>query len=170
MDLLYLLKKWKNSADFWWKRYKGFHVEKVLLLEAEGAQNYLYRSKKVTKTHQKNILIISNRLFYNLNYYCSLYVPFQDSGVKAKQNTLQIRLWVMSYEVKDLVATKLSWVDPTSFVAMNSNTRLHYFTKLSGKSLDFYPPYLHCRVGFRTWLRWYTCNDGIYIFDTLHMI
>ena len=42
----------------------------------------------------------------------------------------------MSY--KGLVAAKLSWVDPTSFVAMNLNTGLFYFTKLSGKSLDFY--------------------------------
>ena len=31
---------------------------------------------------------------------------------------LQIRLWVISYEVSGLVAAKLSWVDPTSFVAM----------------------------------------------------
>ena len=33
---------------------------------------------------------------------------------------------------------KISWVDPTSFVAMNSNARLLHFTKLSEKSIDFY--------------------------------
>ena len=42
----------------------------------------------------------------------------------------------MPYEVKGLVVAKLSWFDPISFVAMNSSTLL-YFTKLSGKSLDF---------------------------------
>ena len=43
----------------------------------------------------------------------------------------------MSCEIKGRAAAKLSWVDPTNFVTMNSNTLL-YFTKLSGKSLDFY--------------------------------
>ena len=51
---------------------------------------------------------------------------------------LQIRLWVTSYEVYGLVAAKLSWVDPTSFAAVESDTHLLYFTKLSGKSQDFY--------------------------------
>ena len=62
---------------------------------------------------------------------------FQDNGVKVR-DTLQIRLWIMSSEVKGLVEATLSWVDPTSFVAMNSNTRFLYFTKLPGNSLDFY--------------------------------
>ena len=53
------------------------------------------------------------------------------------KNTLEIRLRVMSCEVKRPVAAKFSWVDPTSFVAMNLNTLLLYFTKLSGKSQDF---------------------------------
>ena len=44
----------------------------------------------------------------------------------------------MFCEVKDLVAEKSSWVDPTSFVAIESNTFLLYFTKLSGKSQAFY--------------------------------
>ena len=43
----------------------------------------------------------------------------------------------MSCEVKGLVVVQLSWIDPTSFVAMNSNTLL-YFTKHSEKPLDFY--------------------------------
>ena len=51
---------------------------------------------------------------------------------------LQICLWITSYEVKGLVAAKLSWVDPASFAAMESDTHLLYFTKLSGKSRDFY--------------------------------
>ena len=51
---------------------------------------------------------------------------------------LQMRLWVTSYEVQDLVAAKLSWVDPASFAAMESDTHILYFTKLSGKSQDFY--------------------------------
>ena len=53
-----------------------------------------------------------------------------------------MRLWVMSCEVKGHVAAKLSWVDPTIIVAMNSNTLILYVTKLSGKSLDF-----NCLVG-----------------------
>ena len=36
-----------------------------------------------------------------------------------------------------IIAVQLSWIDPTSFVAMNSNTLL-YFTKHSGKPLDFH--------------------------------
>ena len=51
---------------------------------------------------------------------------------------LQIRFWVTSYEVYGLVAAKLSWVDPASFAAMESDTHLLYFTELSGKSQDFY--------------------------------
>ena len=51
---------------------------------------------------------------------------------------LQIRLWVTSYEVYGLVAARLSWVDPASFAAVESDTHLLYFTKLSGKSQDFY--------------------------------
>ena len=30
------------------------------------------------------------------------------------------------------------WVDPASFAAMESDSHLLYFTKISGKSLDFY--------------------------------
>ena len=74
--------------------------------------------------------------FFQLKVLLMFYIPFQDNGVEVK-NTLQIRLRVMSCEVKGLVAAKSNWVDPTSFVAMNSNTLL-YFTKLSGKSQDFY--------------------------------
>ena len=51
---------------------------------------------------------------------------------------LQICLWITSYEVYGLVAAKLSWVDPAIFAAMESDTHLLYFTKLSGKSQDLY--------------------------------
>ena len=51
---------------------------------------------------------------------------------------LQICLRITSYEVKGLVAAKLSWVDPASFAAMESDPHHLYFTKLSGKSRDFY--------------------------------
>ena len=51
---------------------------------------------------------------------------------------LQICLWITSYEVYGLVAAKLSWVDPAIFAAIESDTYLLYFTKLSGKSQDFY--------------------------------
>ena len=51
---------------------------------------------------------------------------------------LQICLWITSYEVYGLVAAKLSWVDPAIFAAMESDMHLLYFTKLSGKSQDFY--------------------------------
>ena len=139
MDLLYLLKKWMNSTDFW-KSYKGFYVEKSAIAVSwdggGGARDFLYSSNKLIKMHTKVVLIMSNWLFFNWKYYWSLYVPFRDNGLKVK-NILHIRLWVMSSEVKGLVAAKLSWVDPTSFVAMNSNTLLD-FTELSGKSLDFY--------------------------------
>ena len=50
---------------------------------------------------------------------------------------LQIRLWAISYEVWGLVATKLSWVDPASVAAMESDAHLPYHIRLSGKSLDF---------------------------------
>ena len=96
---------------------------------------YLYRSKNVMKMHPKVVLIMCNMLCFLSKYYWSLYMPFQDNGVKVK-NTLQIRLWVMFYDVIGLIAAKLSWVDPTRFVAVHSNTRLLYFTKLSGKSID----------------------------------
>ena len=49
-------------------------------------------------------------------------------------NMLQIRLCVASYEVSGLVAAKLSWVDPTTFVAMELDTHLLYlpnFQKIS---------------------------------------
>ena len=36
------------------------------------------------------------------------------------------------------MAAKLSWVDPASFAAIESDTHFLYFTKLSGKSRDFY--------------------------------
>ena len=49
---------------------------------------------------------------------------------------LQICPWVTSYEVSGLVAAKLSWIDPASFVAMELDSHLLYLTKLSGKSLD----------------------------------
>ena len=51
---------------------------------------------------------------------------------------LQTCLWVTSYEISGLIAAKLSWVDPTNFAAVESDMHLLYFTKLSGKSLDFY--------------------------------
>ena len=51
---------------------------------------------------------------------------------------LQISLWITSYDVYGLVTAKLGWVDPASFAVMESDTHLLYFTKLSGKSLDFY--------------------------------
>ena len=44
----------------------------------------------------------------------------------------------MSYALLGLVAAKLSWVDPSSFVAINSSTCLLCFTRLSRKSSDFY--------------------------------
>ena len=53
-----------------------------------------------------------------------------------------------------LVAAKLSWVDPASFADMESNTRLLYITKLSGKSLDFYfLVKIHLNGDFVTFLR-----------------
>ena len=80
---------------------------------------------------------MSNGLFFNWEYYQSLYIVFQDNGIKVK-STPQIRLWVTSYEVIGIVAEKLSWVDPTSFVTMKQNTHYLYFTKPSGKCMDCY--------------------------------
>ena len=55
---------------------------------------------------------------------------------------------------------KLSWVDPASFAAKESDTHLLYFTKLSGKPQDFYFLLgIHLNVlcslndqGFQTWI------------------
>ena len=126
---------WKNYADFW-KSYEDFMLKNCYCCNMRGARNYRYRSKKVMKMHPKVVFIMSIALFFNWKYYWYFYTPFQDNGVKVK-HTFQKRLWVMSCEIKALVA-KLGWVDPTSLVAMNLNTLLLYFTKLSGKSLDFY--------------------------------
>ena len=51
---------------------------------------------------------------------------------------LQLYLWITSYEAQDFVAAKLRRVNPAKFVAMESDTHLNYFTKLSEQSLDFY--------------------------------
>ena len=65
MGLLYSLKVWEKSADFW-KGYKGLYVEKVLLPWAEEAKNYLHISKKVMEVDSKVVLIMSNGLVFQL--------------------------------------------------------------------------------------------------------
>ena len=46
--------------------------------------------------------------------------------------------WVTSYEVYGPVASKLSWIDLSNFVAIKLKTRLFYFTKLSVKWLNIF--------------------------------
>ena len=74
---------------------------------------------------------------------------------------LQICLWVASYEVSGVVAAKLSWIDPASFVAMELDSHLLYFTKPSGKSLDAnflvgtplnLPPEIQLQMYLEIWL------------------
>ena len=89
------------------------------------------------KMHSKVVLIIRNGLSVNWQYYKSLYIPLQDTGIKIK-STPQKRLWVTSYEDWSRVATTLSWVDPAIFAALQLNRYHLYFTTLSGKSLDLY--------------------------------
>ena len=69
------------------------------------------------------------------------------------------------------MAAKLSWVDPASFAAMESDTHFLYFTKLSGKSRDFYFLVgIHLKIKGVCWHRtwhgvWLMCNT-IEISDT----
>ena len=118
------------------KELKRFICWKIATDVSWGARKYLYRSEKVMKMHSK-VVMMSNALLFNWKYHRPFDKPFQDNGVN-EQNTLQICVLVTSYEVQGLVVAKISWVDPTSFVAMNSNARLLHFTKLSEKSIDFY--------------------------------
>ena len=100
-----------------------------------GTRNYLYKSKKVMKMHPKVVLIMCNMLCFLSKYYWSLYVPFQDNGVKVKNYSSNTSLGNVLWSKRSR-SGKIKLVDPTRFVAMHSNTRLLYFTKLSGKSID----------------------------------
>ena len=122
----------------------------MLLSQAEEARNYLHISIKVRKVCSKVVLITSYGLFSIESITDLFRHPFRIMGWKYSSNTSfgNILLSIMPCSIK----IKLGW--PTSFMYMEIDAHLLYFTKLSGKCLDFYF-IVGTHLKRKRWVKWW---------------